>query len=134
MATILAHLRVKPGLEAPFEQTIRRLYAASHAREPGLRRYEYWRSQEAGLYYCLLSFNDFAAFLSHQCSEHHEAAVAPLMAQLDAMKLEWVDPVQEAAPLPVTRPQPIDASASELVRKYAEMCPVQEADWWLPLR
>lgn len=134
MATILAHIRVKSGSEVPFEQTIRSLYAASHGSEPGLRRYEYWRSQEAGLYYCLLSFDDFMAFLSHQCSDHHEAAVAPLMAQIDAMKLEWVDPVQAAAPLPVTRAQSIAASASELVRKYAQMCPVQEADWWLPLR
>lgn len=134
MATILAHIRVKPDNEASFEQTIRRLYAASHGSEPGLRRYEYWRSQEAGLYYCLLSFDDFRAFLSHQCSDHHEAAVAPLMAQIGAMKLEWVDPVQGAAPLPLTRAQPVDASAGELVRKYAQMCPVQEADWWLPLR
>jgi quinol monooxygenase YgiN len=134
LATILAHIRVKPGHEASFEQTIRHLYAVSHGNEPGLRHYEYWRAQEARLYYCLLAFDDFMAFLSHQCSAHHEAAVEPLMAAIEAMQLEWVDPVQGAAPLPATRAQAVEASASELVHKYAQMCAVQEADWWLPLR
>lgn len=134
MATILAHLQVKPGAEASFEQTIRNLYEISHRSEPALRRYEYWRAQQPGLYYCLLAFEDFMGFMAHQCSDHHETAAAPLMGQIAQMQLEWVDPVQGAAPLPTTRAQAVPASASELVQKYAQMMPVSEADWWLPLR
>lgn len=134
MATILAHLHLKPGAQASFEQTIRSLFEVSHRSEPALRRYEYWRAQEPGHYYCLLSFDDFMGFMTHQSSSYHEAAVEPLMGQIAQMRLEWVDPVQGAAPLPMTRAQGVPGSATELVRKYAEMMPVCEADWWLPLR
>ena len=134
MATILAHLQVKPGAEASFEQTISGLFEMSHASEPALRRYEYWRAQAPGHYYCLLAFDDFMGFMAHQCSAYHEAAVEPLMGQIEQMRLEWVDPVQGAAPLPTTRAQRVPESATELVKKYAEMMPVSEADWWLPLR
>jgi len=77
VATILAHITVKPGAEARFEEISRDLYRASHAGEQGLLRYEYWRGSEPSTYYTLLAFTDFAAFIAHQTSEHHEAVVAP---------------------------------------------------------
>ncbi|MBW8814330.1 MAG: antibiotic biosynthesis monooxygenase [Caulobacterales bacterium] len=134
MATILAHIRVKPGCESSFEQTAKAMFAASHGNEPALNRYEYWRSQQAGEYYCLLAFENFLGFMAHQSSPHHEAAAAPLMDDIADLRLEWIDPVQGASPLPTTRPQAVPAEADELVRRYAEMIPVVTADWWSPLR
>lgn len=134
MATILAHIRVKTGSEPDFERTVRELFEHSHGSEPGLRRYEYWRGQEPGHYYCLLAFDDYAGFLTHQSSPHHEAATPQLMTQIASLRLEWLDPVQGASPLPSTAPQSLPADATELVRRYAEMIPVEMAGWWQPLR
>ena len=134
MATIIAHIRVKPGREAAFENTARAMFAASHGNETALRRYEYWRSQDESKYYCLLAFDDFLGFMAHQSSPHHEAAAAPLMDSISDLRLEWVDPVPGASPLPATHPQSVPADADALVRKYAEMIPVVVADWWAPLR
>ncbi len=64
MTTLLARLRVHPGKEADFERTVRPLWAATHQLEPACRRYEYWRGQEPGVYYCLLSFDDFVGFMT----------------------------------------------------------------------
>ena len=134
MATILAHIRIKPGHEAAFERTARDMFASSHGKEPDLRRYEYWRSQSAGEYYCLLAFDDFLGFMKHQSSPHHELAAEPLMEAIADLRLEWVDPIEGASPLPPTRAQPVRADADALVRRYAELMPVVVADWWIPLR
>ena len=130
MATILAHIRVKPGAEAEFEATARAMFAASHGKEKALRRYEYWRAQYPGEYYCLLSFDDYDGFMAHQTSPHHEAAAGPLMDQIADMRLEWVDPIEGASPLPATRAATAPADADELTKRYAEMIPVVIADWW----
>lgn len=134
MATIIAHIRVKTGCETAFEQTARAMFVSSRGKEPALRRYEYWRGQNPGEYYCLLAFDDFLGFLAHQSSPHHEAAAALLMEVIDELRLEWVDPVQGASPLPPTRHQAAPSDADALVRRYAEMFPVALADWWAPLR
>ncbi len=133
MATILAHIRVKPGKEALFEETVRPLHARSHAEEKGLLRYEYWRGEAAGAYYCLLSFVDYAAFMAHQSSAHHEGALPALSEALDTIKLEWVDPVQGAASLPPTRAQTLGDDAGALAKAYATRMPVSIAAWW-PVR
>ena len=134
MATIIAHIRVKAGCESQFERTAKDMFASSHGLEPALQRYEYWRSQNNREYYCLLAFDDFLGFMAHQSSPHHEAAAAPLMDVITDLRLEWIDPVQGASPLPATRPQAVPADADALVRRYAEMMPVVMADWWTPLR
>jgi len=134
MATILARIKIKQGCEATFETAVRDLFALSHGSEKALRRYEYWRAQDPGTYYCLLAFDDFLGFMAHQSSEHHEAAVPVLMAAIADMQLEWVDPVQSASPLPATVPQEIPEAASDLVKRYAQMMPVSMAAWWRTLR
>ncbi len=132
MATILAHITIKPGKLEDFERTIRELHEATHRLEPGCRRYEYWRGAAPNSYYCLLSFDDFLAFLNHQTSDHHDAPDFGSM--LETIKLEWVDPVQGASPLVPTEPQALPDDASEKFRKAAPMYEVAVADWWLPLR
>jgi quinol monooxygenase YgiN len=43
MATILAHITVKPGKEREFEDLAERLVKATHDNETRVIRYEYWR-------------------------------------------------------------------------------------------
>lgn len=134
MATILAHLKVREGAERAFEDISRDLYQASHAGEDGLLRYEYWRGSEPRTYYTLLSFVDFAAFIAHQTSDHHEAASPRLGAVLEGIRLEWVDPIDGASPLPATNAQDLSQAADALTRLYAERFAARVAPWWADLR
>lgn len=132
MATILAHIEVFQGKEREFEGTVKELYEATHRLEPKCRRYEYWRGEKPGTYYCLLSFEDFRAFLAHQTSDHHEAP--DFGSLLEGIRLEWLDPVQGASDLAPTAEQPIPDDADPLTRQYAETHGVVMQDWWKRLR
>lgn len=130
MATLLAHITVKPGQEAAFEAVCRTLHAHSHAKDPGLLRYEYWRSTTPRLYYALLAFEDYRAFMVHQTSDHHEAAVPELGKTIETLRLEWIDPLPGGSDLPPTREQALAPDASPLARRYGESIPVEVAQWW----
>ena len=130
MATILAHIRIHPGREPEFEKVATELHRESHAIETGLRRYEYWRGQETGLFYCLLAFDDFDAFLDHQTSPHHEGAAPQLGELIRDISLEWVDPVPGAADLPPTRAGSVPEDAEELRKTYGKLYAAKLADWW----
>jgi len=134
MATCLAHIRVREGQAAAFEQLARTLYAASTGHEPGMNRYEYWRGNEPNSYYCLESFDDYAGFLAHETAPYHEAAAEPIMAMIEAFNLEWVDPVAGAAPLSMSHEQALPADAGERSRYYAGLFPLVLANWWKALR
>lgn len=134
MATILAHIRIKPGDEARFEEIARELHAATHSSETGVRRYEYWRGSEPATYYTLLSFDDFQTFITHQTSPHHEAAAPDIGAVVESLRLEWVDPVAGASDLPPTEHQPAPAGADALAVDYTDRYAAQVADWWLAMR
>lgn len=134
MATILAHLQIRPGEEARFEAIARRLYAATHDHETGVRHYQYWRGSEPGTYYSLLAFDDFQTFIAHQTSDHHEEASPELAAVLESLRLEWVDPIAGASDLPPTEHQPAPDGAHELAVSYTDRFAAQVADWWRSLR
>lgn len=133
MATILAHIQVRAGSESEFEALVATLHEAT-ARESGKRHYEYWRSATPGLYYCLLAFDDFHAFLAHQTSDHHEAASPKLGEWIEKIRLEWVDPVQGASDLPPTDMQPLREGSDELTTRYHRLFAAQLQEWWQPLR
>lgn len=131
MATILAHITVKPGCAARFEQIAAELYRATHDHEPNVRRYEYWRGAEPDTYYTLLSYDTFAEFIEHQASDHHETASPQLSEVLAGIRLEWVDPLPDASPLGRTRASgspPEDVE--QLSRRYWQRYSAQIADWW----
>jgi quinol monooxygenase YgiN len=134
MATCLVSMRIREGEAEAFEALARSLYADSTGKEPGMIRYEYWRGREPNRYYCLESFDDYAAFLAHETAPHHEAAAEPIMALIEQFDLEWVDPVAGASPLPATREFSPPAAATERERLYAEMFPLSLLAWWLRLR
>jgi quinol monooxygenase YgiN len=134
MATILAHLRVKPGMEARFEEIARRLWAATHDHETGVRHYQYWRGADARTYYTLLAFDDHRTFIRHQTSEHHEAAAPDLGEVFESLRLEWVDPIAGASDLPPTEHQSAADGADALTAAYTERFAAAVAPWWTPLR
>jgi quinol monooxygenase YgiN len=118
MATYLANITVKSGCERDFEAIVTALHDATHATEPGVRRYEYWRGAGERNYYCHASFDDFHAFLEHQISDHHEAAGPQLSDVIETIRLEWVDPVISASPLAPTDMQPLPDGSSEATERY----------------
>lgn len=130
MATILAHITVHPGAEQRFEELARELWSATHATEPGIRRYEYWRAAEPRTYYTLLAFANYHAFLAHQASDHHEAAGAELGLLIESLRLEWIDPVSGASALPATAAQLLPDDADDRVRLYAVLFAPEIAPWW----
>jgi quinol monooxygenase YgiN len=134
MATLLAHIRIKPGQETRFEELQRWLWRHTHANEPDCRRYEFFRGAEPGSYYGLLSFKDFQAFLVHQSSDAHEEFGAQFGGVVQDIRIEWVDPVQGASDLSPTAPQDAPPGASELMRRYAVSYAPRMADWWSGLR
>ncbi len=134
MATILAHITVRSGREREFEEIARTLYAESHGSESALRYYEYWRGADERTYYALLAFDDQRAFIEHQVSDHHEEASPRLQPIIEAIRLEYVDPVAEASPLPPTDHQDAPPDADELTATYSKRFAADVADWWMDLR
>lgn len=134
MATLLAHIRVRPDAAARFEELARELYRASHADEKDVRRYEYWRGEEPYTYYTLESFDDFSGFLAHQTSPHHEAASPALKEVIEVLRLEWVDPLEGGSPLVPTEMTPAPPDATELEKEYAVRFAAKVQEWWQPLR
>ncbi len=135
MATYLAHIRVRPGMEERFERIAHDLYDATHANEQHARRYEYWRGTEPSTYYALGSFDHVAGFVAHQTSDHHEEAVPVLREVIESMRLEWVDPLPGASALAMTMTAPTPDDASDLEAQwYDRFADAMVADWWLKLR
>jgi quinol monooxygenase YgiN len=134
MATILAHIRVNEGKEAQFEAIAQMLYERTHATETGVRHYEYWRGAAPRTYYTLLAFDDFATFIAHQTSPHHEEASPQFVGVFESFRLEWVDPIQGASDLPPTASQELPADADELTKVYAQRFAADIAAWWQGLR
>ena len=134
MATLLAHITVRPGSEAEFEELARTLYERTHATETGVRRYEYWRGADARTYYTLLSFDDHRAFIAHQTSDHHEAASPALGRLIEGLRLEWLDPIDGACGLRPTEMQPAPEHADDLTVASTDRHAAIIADWWTPLR
>jgi quinol monooxygenase YgiN len=130
MATALARIRVRPGMEARFEQLAADLYRDTHDRETAVRRYEYFRGAEPGTYYSLLSFDDYRGFLTHQASDHHEQASPALREVTERIDLEWLDPLPDASPLTPTDAQPLPADPSPAMVRHHERFSEVGEEWW----
>jgi quinol monooxygenase YgiN len=129
MATLLAHIQIKPGKEEKWEAIMRDMVRETLSTEEGVIRYEYWKGQEPLNYYCLLSFQDKWAFYYHQISDHHEGHdFADVLA---GIKLEYLDPVKEAGGgLPPTLDPALPADASQNMKIAQERFPLDIAGWW----
>ena len=129
MATLLAHIKIKPGKEDKFEAITADMVKQTLETETGVLRYEYWKGQEENFYYCLLSFDDKWAFYRHQMSPHHEGHdFADVLADI---KLEYVDPVEGAGgDLPETKDPDLPEDADDDLKTAQERYPLDIPGWW----
>ncbi|HIG44615.1 MAG: antibiotic biosynthesis monooxygenase family protein [bacterium] len=128
MTTILAHIEIKPGKEEKFEAIMQDMVARTFAEESGVLRYEYFKGQKENFYYCLLAFKDKWSFFRHQNSDHHEGH--DFGDVLLSIKLEYLDPVEGASPLPHTEDPPLTEEMDEGMKKAQALYPTTIASWW----
>ena len=128
MATLLCHITIKPGRVSEFEAVMREMYRRTHAEEPNCIRYEYFRAARENSYYCLLSFTDRLSFLQHQVSDYHEGH--DFAGMIEALEMEWVDPVDAASPLGQTEEEALSPDAEEALQAASELYPVTVQGWW----
>ena len=128
MATLLAHIRIKPGAEAEWEAAMANLVENTLANEAEVIRYEYWKGQEPLTYYAFLSFTSKNAFFTHQDAPYHRSQAYGDI--FDDIRLEFVDPVSTASPLPRTENPALPEDAPDGIKEWETTSPVQIADWW----
>jgi len=129
MANLLAHIKIKTDRLEKWESIMQTMVSDTFQTETGVIRYEYWKGQERGHYYCLLCFEDKWAFYRHQISDHHEAQ--DFADVIEDIRLEYIDPVQVASTgVNETRHPPLPADADGLMKKAQELFPIDIAPWW----
>lgn len=135
MSSLLAHIKVVEGQEEKFEKLQKELYNNSHAKEDNIIRYEHYRGRERNSYYTLLVYPTYLDFLlKHQISEHHEKAGAQFEGVIESLNLEWLDPIDGAAPVGITKMQELPKDAPELAKEYVKTYPAEIQSWWEKLR
>ncbi len=127
MTTILAHIEVFSGQEERFESIMQDMVTHT-LKEEGVLRYEYFKGQQENFYYCLLAFRDKWAFYEHQNSEHHESH--DFTDLFKTIKLEYLDPVQDASPLPHTLDPPLPSDCSRAMAEAQKRYPILIGNWW----
>ena len=53
---------------------------------------------------------------------------------IESIDLEWLDPIDDAAPVGITKMEEIPSDASDLAKEYGESHAAEVQDWWLKLR
>jgi quinol monooxygenase YgiN len=110
------------------------MYERTHADEEDVRRYEYWRGAEPRTYYCIESYADVVGFLKHQSSAHHHHFGPDFRELIEAITMEWVDPIGQASPLAPTNNQPLPDDATEQMKAIYPRFASIYAAWWGRLR
>ena len=128
MTSILAHIEIKPGKEPKFEAIMQDMVERTFSEESGVIRYEYFKGQVQNFYYCLLVFKDKWAFYQHQNSDHHEGH--DFGEVIKDIRLEYLDPVDGANPLPHTENPPLTDDMEESLKQAQKAYPILIADWW----
>lgn len=129
MLGVLATVTVKPGCEDAFESLARQIWAASHACETGLRRYEYSRAEARGVYFVSMLFDDYESFLVHQASPHHTDLAGQMRDLYESMDLRFTQPLEGGFGVPDGTATGVTISA-ELETKYRDRYPEPHPDWW----
>lgn len=131
MLGVLATVTVRHGREADFEALACEIWAATHALETGVHRYEYSRAEQSGTYYVSMLFDDYEAFLVHQASPHHTDLAGRMRDIYERIDLQFTQPVEGGFGVPTPRaPHGVSISA-ELQAKYRERYPEPHPAWWV---
>ena len=127
---LVARVTIDPTQVAAFESVAGRQWEATHRAEPGCHRYEYVRLVTPGEYLALMEFDDHAAFLRHQASEHHERMTAEMRPYMRQVSLEFGRSVDGAFGVPpggVTDQSVVDPDAEQ---RYAARFPAPAFSAW----
>lgn len=129
MATMLAHMTVRPGKQEEWEAVMRALTLETFRREAGVIRYEFWKGEAERSYYGLLAFKDKFAYYEHQMSAAFQQV--DLEDLLEELRVEHVGPVEGAGGgLPPTNDPPLPEDAGEALRDVQARYPLRIPEWW----
>jgi quinol monooxygenase YgiN len=135
MFVLHALVTIVPGGEAAYEALARQLIVATLRAEPGVRRYEYFRLTEPRQYLTVLSFDDHAAFIEHQASEHHVALTNAMKPLMEHISLERLDPIEAGA---TDDPGVIATVGADVLderrQRYSARYPFPSPGWWSTTR
>jgi quinol monooxygenase YgiN len=138
---LLAHIVVRAGTAARFEELARQLTHESVSRETGLHRYEYFRREEPDHFLAMMAFDDYGDFIAHQASEHHHVLAGAMRDLIVEIRLERIDaipgcsilaPAGEVAAISVG-PElslPTDAQLTSRTEHYQQRYPLSPVSWW----
>jgi quinol monooxygenase YgiN len=73
MIGIVATLKIKPGMEQPFEAVAKELVAKVNANEPGCRLYALHHGEQPNTYVFMERYADQAAVDAHRATDHYKA-------------------------------------------------------------
>jgi quinol monooxygenase YgiN len=141
MFAVLAHLVLRAGSTARFEELARQLAHESVTREAGLRRYEYFRREQPDHFLAMMAFNDYRDFIAHQASEHHHVLAGAMRELIVDIRLERIDaipgcsilaPADEVAVVSVGPDllPPTDAQLTSRTEHYQHRYPFSPVSWW----
>jgi quinol monooxygenase YgiN len=141
MFAVLAHLVLRAGSTARFEELARQLTHESVTREAGLRRYEYFRQEEPDHFVAMMAFDNYRDFIAHQASEHHHVLAGAMRDMIVDIRLERIDAVPGCSILapadevtivavgPDLSP-PTDAQLTSRTEHYQQRYPLSPVFWW----
>jgi quinol monooxygenase YgiN len=136
MLSLTGFITVATGREAEFEALARRLWAETHAREPGVHRYEYMLREQPGTYVVSMLFDDHDAFIAHQASDHHLDLAGQMRNLIVGLQLEYGVPLDGAFGRPDARAgdpvidEPDDEPSDDVRARYAARYPAPDVAWW----
>ena len=113
MATLLVHIRVRPGMEARFERVVAGLYRQTprgRVGGPALRVLPRQPSRRRTTASCRSTTTTASSPTSRATTTKRPAR--ELRELTEEMRLEWVDPLQQASPLAADRPATAASDAS----------------------
>lgn len=73
MIGIVATLKIKPGMEQPFEAVAKELVAKVNANEPGCRLYALHHGEQPNTYVFMERYADQAAVDAHRATDYFKA-------------------------------------------------------------
>jgi quinol monooxygenase YgiN len=73
MIGIVATLKIKPGMEQPFEAVAKEVVAKVNANEPGCRLYALHHGEQPNTYVFMERYADQAAVDAHRATDHYKA-------------------------------------------------------------
>jgi quinol monooxygenase YgiN len=140
MFAVVAHLVLRAGGTARFEELARQLTHESVTREAGLRRYEYFRREEPDHYLAVMAFDDHEDFIAHQASEHHHVLAGAMRDLIVEIRLERIDAIpgcsllapdgEAATSVARDLSSPADTQLAARTEHYQQRYPLSPVSWW----